>query len=104
MRVTPPPSAVLSDGLATEPSSMFLSSTLSVVEFTVVVVPLTVRSPESGRAAALTVPVNVGEALGATSLNAISASDPLLSYTSASALIFPYAIIKIPPRLSLREL
>lgn len=45
LRVSPPPSAVLSLGVATLPSSRFLSSTLSVVLLTVVVVPLTVRLP-----------------------------------------------------------
>ena len=41
----PPPSAVVSLGLATLPSSIFLSSTVTVVLLTVVVVPLTVRFP-----------------------------------------------------------
>ena len=41
----PPPSAVTSDGELTEPNSMFLSSTVRVTEFIVVVVPLMVRSP-----------------------------------------------------------
>ena len=41
----PPPSAVISDGVLTLPSSIFLSSTVKVVEFTVVVVPLTVKFP-----------------------------------------------------------
>ena len=45
LRVIPPPSAVVLVGVATEPSSIFLSSTLIVVELTVVVVPLTVKSP-----------------------------------------------------------
>ena len=44
-KVIPPPSAVVFVGLATDPSSIFLSSTVTVVELTVVVVPLTVRSP-----------------------------------------------------------
>ena len=44
-KVIPPPSAVISVGLATDPSSIFLSSTVTVVELTVVVVPLTVRFP-----------------------------------------------------------
>ena len=44
-RVSPPPSAVVSLGEATEPISMFLSSTVIVVELISVVVPLTVRSP-----------------------------------------------------------
>jgi hypothetical protein len=39
----PPPSAVASVGLATAPSSRFLSSTLTVVELIVTVVPLTVQ-------------------------------------------------------------
>ena len=47
LRVMPPPSAVTSLGLATDPISIFLSSTDIVVELTVVVVPLTVRSPET---------------------------------------------------------
>ena len=41
----PPPLAEVSSGLAVAPSSMFLSSTVSVVEFTVVVEPLTIRLP-----------------------------------------------------------
>jgi hypothetical protein len=44
-RVIPPPSAVVFVGVPTEPSSIFLSSTLIVVELIVVVVPLTTRSP-----------------------------------------------------------
>ena len=44
-RVMPPPSAVESVGLATEPISMFLSSTVRVVLLIVVVVPLTVKCP-----------------------------------------------------------
>ena len=48
-KVIPPPSAVVSEGEATEPSSIFLSSTETVVEFIVVVVPLTVKSPEMVR-------------------------------------------------------
>ena len=43
--VKPPPSAVTSVGEATDPSSMFLSSTLMTVDEIVVVVPLTVRLP-----------------------------------------------------------
>ena len=43
--VIPPASAPASVGLATLPSSMFLSSTVTVVLLTVVVVPLTVRLP-----------------------------------------------------------
>ena len=62
LRVIPPLSAVISDGVATEPNSIFLSSTVKVVEFIVVVVPLTVRSPLIVILAAATVPVKVGEA------------------------------------------
>lgn len=47
--VIPPPSAVESVGEATLPSSIFLSSTVTVVEFTVVVVPLTVTLPVTVR-------------------------------------------------------
>ena len=43
--VMPPPSAVVSDGLAVDPSSMFLSSIVTVVELTDVTVPFTVKSP-----------------------------------------------------------
>ena len=43
--VIPPPSAVVSDGTLTEPISIFLSSTVRVVELIVVVVPSTVRLP-----------------------------------------------------------
>lgn len=43
--VMPPPSADVLDGDATDPNSMFLSSMVIVTEFTVVVVPFTVRSP-----------------------------------------------------------
>jgi len=43
--VMPPPSAVVLVGEATEPSSIFLSSTLRVVELIVVVVPFIVRFP-----------------------------------------------------------
>lgn len=57
-KVMPPPSAVISVGTATLPSSIFLSSTETVVELTVVVVPLTVRSPDITKAPlTLTVPV-----------------------------------------------
>jgi hypothetical protein len=43
--VIPAPSAVVSVGVATEANSIFLSSTLKVVELIVVVVPFTVKSP-----------------------------------------------------------
>lgn len=44
-KVIPPPSAVVFVGDAIEPSSIFLSSTETVVELIVVVVPLTLKSP-----------------------------------------------------------
>ena len=47
--VIPPPSAVKSDGLDTDPSSIFLSSTERVTEFIVVVVPFIVKSPLTNR-------------------------------------------------------
>jgi len=45
LSVIPPPSAVVLVGDAMEPSSIFLSSTVIVTEFTVVVVPSTIRLP-----------------------------------------------------------
>jgi hypothetical protein len=45
LRVIPPPFALASVGEATELSSILGSSTVIVTEFTVVVVPLTVRFP-----------------------------------------------------------
>jgi hypothetical protein len=43
--VIPAPLANVSDGESVLASSMFLSSTVTVVEFTVVVVPFTIRLP-----------------------------------------------------------
>jgi hypothetical protein len=54
-RLRPPPSAVVFVGEATAPTSISLSSTLSVVELMVVVVPLTVRVP-----VIVTLPAKVG--------------------------------------------
>ena len=45
LSVIPPASAVISDGELTEPSSIFLSSTVRVTELIVVVVPFIVKSP-----------------------------------------------------------
>ena len=45
-RVMPPPSLVASEGVAVSAKTIFLSSVVTVVELMVVVVPLTVRSPE----------------------------------------------------------
>jgi len=59
LSVIPPPSAVASDGVATSPRTTFLSSTESSVELIVVVVPFTVKSPESVRLVPDTAPVNV---------------------------------------------
>ena len=49
LSVIPPASAVTSDGEFTEPNSIFLSSTVRVTEFIVVVVPLIVRSPPTNK-------------------------------------------------------
>ena len=57
--VIPPPSAVIFVGDATEANSRFLSSTVRVVEFTVVVVPLTVKLPLITTSALLIVAVPV---------------------------------------------
>ena len=65
LRVIPPPSAVTSVGVATVPSSIFLSSICTVVLFNVVVVPSTVKSPLSVRFTPVAVPVNAGDASGA---------------------------------------
>jgi len=59
LRVIPPPSAPASVGVATDPRTRFLSSIVISVELIVVVVPLTVRSPESVRLVPDTAPVNV---------------------------------------------
>ncbi len=59
LSVIPPPSAVVSVGIATSPRTIFLSSTESSVELIVVVVPFTVRSPESVRLVPDIAPVNV---------------------------------------------
>ena len=45
MSTNPPPSAVESVGVSTDPSSIFLSSTVIVTLSIVVVVPSTVRVP-----------------------------------------------------------
>ena len=55
----------MSVGVPTLPNSIFLSSTVNVVESIVVVVPFTVRLPDSVSAAPLIVPVKVGDARGA---------------------------------------
>ena len=62
LRVIPPPSAVTLVGEAIEPNSIFLSSTVKVVELIVVVVPLTVKSPDSVNDVPDTAPVNVAPA------------------------------------------
>ena len=49
LRVIPPPSAVTSVGELTEPNSIFLSSTVRVTEFMVVVVPFIVKSPATNK-------------------------------------------------------
>ena len=57
LRVIPPPSAPASVGDATEPSVRFLSSTVISVELIVVVVPLTVRSPERTKDVPVAAPI-----------------------------------------------
>ena len=59
--VIPPPLAVVSDGVSTLPISMFLSSTVNVVELIVDVVPFTVKSPDNVRFTPVAVPVNAGD-------------------------------------------
>ena len=44
-KIIPPPAAVISEGESTLPISMFISSTVSVVELIVVCVPVTVKLP-----------------------------------------------------------
>ena len=55
--VSPPPSAVVFEGVVTEPSPTFLSSILKVAVSMVVVVPLTVRLPLKVASTAVTFPV-----------------------------------------------
>ena len=57
LRVIPPPSAVVSVGVVTDPRTRFLSSMVISVELIVVVVPLTVRSPESTRLVPVAAPM-----------------------------------------------
>ena len=54
--VSPPPSAVVFEGVVTEPSPTFLSSILKVAVSMVVVVPLTVRLPLKVASTAVTFP------------------------------------------------
>ena len=49
LRVIPPPSAVISVGVSTEPISMFLSSTVRLTVLIVVIVPLMYMSPATSR-------------------------------------------------------
>ena len=55
--VIPPPSAVVSEGVATSAIMIFLSSTTRLVEFKFVVVPLTVRFPDRVKSTAVTDPL-----------------------------------------------
>ena len=71
LRVIPPPSAVVSVGTGTSPITMFLSSTTRLIELMFVVVPFTVKSPETVRLTAVAVPVNAGAASGAFRSNAV---------------------------------
>ena len=58
LSVIPPPSAVTSEGVATSPRTIFLSSTARVVELIVVVVPFTVKSPERVRLVPVAAPMS----------------------------------------------
>ena len=62
----PPPSAVTSEGVAVSPRTMFLSSTTRLVELIFVVVPLTVKLPESVKSVPDTAPENVAPESAAT--------------------------------------
>ena len=73
--VIPPPSAVVSVGVAASPRTMFLSSTTRLVELIFVVVQLTVRSPESVKLVPDTAPVNVAPAKAAYEAAAALASN-----------------------------
>ena len=57
--VIPPPSAVVSVGDVVSPRTIFLSSITRLVELRLVVVPLTVKSPERVRLVPDTAPVKV---------------------------------------------
>ena len=80
--VIPPPSAVVSEGVATSPRVIFLSSTARVVELIVVVVPLIVKSPESVSDVPVAAPMfgvtNVGDVANT------KAPDPVSSVTAAA--------------------
>jgi len=57
--VIPPPFAVASVGVVTEPNSIFLSSTDNIVELITVFVPLTVKSPVTVKLDAVAAPIVV---------------------------------------------
>jgi hypothetical protein len=67
LSVIPPPSAVVSVGVAVSPRTMFLSSTTRLVELRFVVVPFTVKLPERVKSVPDTAPVNVAPESAATS-------------------------------------
>ena len=72
-KVMPPPWAVISVGVATTPSSIFLSATVMVVEFIVVKVPWTLRSPWTLRVPPMPTPPET------TNAPAVYEPDPVLS-------------------------
>jgi hypothetical protein len=80
------------------PSKTKAFETFTVVEFTVVVVPLTVKSPESISAAALTVPVNVGPARLAFRSSAVCPADDTGLFASdvLSTFARPTSVFVIP--------
>jgi len=90
LSVIPPPSAVVSVGVETFPISIFLSSTTSVVESIVVVVPLTVRSFVTVRLLAIV--------MSFASLSPVTASFAILTVvTEPSASPAPDAALVIRP-------
>ena len=96
MSVIPPPSAVTFVGVATLPRTKFLSFTAIVVELIVVVVPFTVKSPDSTRFAAVTEPPAKSMSLFASTTRTLLA-DAVPAVTPASLLISAaVAVIAVP--------
>ena len=87
--VIPPPFAVTSVGLAISPSVIFLSSTESVAELIVVVVPFTVKSPERIRLGAFMSPVKVAPDNDALLSNAVCVALEIGFKASLVLLTFP---------------
>ena len=84
LRVIPPPSAPASVGVSTEPRTRFLSSTVISVELIVVVVPLTVKSPDKVKDVPVAAPM-----FGVTSVGVLANTNapvPVSSVTAAAKL------------------